>query len=854
VLSGLLLAGSATACLKVAPVDPSVLGGLAESTSVRAADGSLLTTLHSEQDRRPLELAKIPKLLRDAVVAIEDRRFYSHSGVDLKGVVRAAVRDVERGGTAQGGSTITQQLVKNTIVTRERSLQRKVREAALALGLERTLTKDQILERYLNTVYFGEGAYGVGAAIRTYFGHGPSRVSLPEAALLAGLIQSPSRADPIRDAAAAKARRHQVLNAMVSTGVVTRERALAADRAAVPHKVHRDDVRYPAAYAVQDAVANLLDDPRLGATPELRRDLLFRGGLTVTLTIDRAQQTAAEQALASTLNAPHDPTAGIAAVRPGDGAITAMVGGRDFFATKDKTAKLNLARGGSTKRQAGSTFKVFTLLAALEAGIQPDDLFEAGAEVSLPRRYGAAWHVRNYEGSAFGQITLRQATEHSVNTAYARVVQQIGRGDVDLGAARVVEVAERLGVRGAHEKKLRVMPATTLGSQEVDPVEMAAAYATLASGGVYARPYLVARVTGPDGDVLIDNAPALRRALPGDVAAIANDVLAGVVRNGTGVRAQLARPMAGKTGTSTGYRDAWFVGYTPNFAAAVWVGIPTGQVSMTPENGFRTVVAGGTFPAIIWQRFANIATRDLPAASFPTQQGASVTLAVDVVRGCLPNQFTPPSHIADRTFPRGAQPRAVCQFPAGPPATEVVDVRGLDKTLATARLVDLGFAVKWLPVYAPGTPDDLVVRTNPAVGATVDAGATITLEVSGADPVYVAVPNLLGMDVATARKTLKGIGLRLDVAEEAPCASGTTCAEQLARASGHVWRQDLQTGTTVLAGTSIPVRVGPTVTLATTSPTPTPTATSAKPTPSAPTATGSRSPAASATPSTTPTH
>ena len=561
---------ASTGCVKALPVDPELLGTQAMTSVVLAADGSRLTTLHADQDRTVLPLSKIPPILAAAVIATEDRRFYTHKGVDVRGVARAAASNASSGTRGEGASTITQQLIKNSMSAVDRTLSNKVREASLAVGLEKSLSKDQILERYLNTVYFGQGAYGVGAAIRVYYGRGPETVSIAEAAMLAGLVRSPRSADPIRRPDRAAERRSEVLKDMVAAGVIKPAERELAEAEPLPKKSFKDNTRYPAAYAVTDAVEALRQDERLGATQAERDASIYRGGLTIKLTIDPRTQRAAEAALAATLDQKGDPDGAIASVKPGDGAITSMVGGRDFFSKADPIAKLNLARGGSTKRQAGSTFKMFTIIAALEQGISPDDLFESGGHADIPRAGGTRiWAVDNYDGSAMGELSMRVATEKSVNTAYARIVAKLGRGDPDEGASAVVQVAEKFGIRGAGESALRAGPAVTLGAQEVDPVQMAAAYATLASGGMYAAPYLIGWVKDAQGKFLIRNEPKPVRVTDRATAAVATDILRGVVSAGTGFRADIKRPQAGKTGTSTRYHDAWFVGYTPDFAAAV---------------------------------------------------------------------------------------------------------------------------------------------------------------------------------------------------------------------------------------------------------------------------------------------
>ncbi|HVF19283.1 MAG TPA: penicillin-binding transpeptidase domain-containing protein, partial [Mycobacteriales bacterium] len=564
-----------------------------------------------------------------------------------------------------------------------------------------------------------------------------------------------------------------------------------------------------AAYAVQDAISELLADKRLGATALARQNALYRGGLTVKLTIDPKQQQLAEEAVRATLIGPKEPAAAIAAVRPRDGAITAMVGGKDFFSTTDPVAKVNLARGGSTKRQAGSTFKVFTLITALESGIKPDDVFTAGATATLRRRFTVPWEVTNYEGTAFGAISLRDATEMSVNTAYARIVARIGDGDVDVGTRRVIDTAERLGVRGPGEKPLRRDPASTLGAQEVDPVQMAAAYATLAAGGVYAKPYLVASVTDSRGRTLIRTKPTLRRAVPEGVAAIANDVLTGVVRNGTGVRAALPRPMAGKTGTSSKYHDAWFVGYTPNFAAAVWLGVPRRQVPLIPEEGFRTVIAGGTFPAEIWARFAKPALLGIAAPEFESPRGSTVRVPIDVVRGCRPNEWTPANQIETRVYLKGTEPKKVCITPTGPPATAVPYLLGMQVDFATKTLDQLGFRSEVAPVYDPNYPPGVVVGQSPSSGTAVVPGSVVQLRVSASEGVKVTVPDVLGLDTESAERTLRSSGLNAIVSEIPPCDSGSSCDHQRQQAAGRVWRQDVPAGTKVDVGSAVGIAVGP---------------------------------------------
>jgi penicillin-binding protein 1A len=796
-------------CIRALPVDPDVLGEQAMTSVVIAADGSRLTTLHAEQDRTILPLSKIPAILAAAVVATEDRRFFSHDGVDVRGVARAAMNDARTGTASEGGSTITQQLVKNTLTSKDRTLSRKLREASLAVGLEKSLTKEQILERYLNTVYFGEGAYGVGAAIRVYFGRGPETLSVADAAMLAGLVRSPNSADPIRHPQRAADRRSEVLSDMVSAAVISAAERESAESAPLPTRVFKDDARYPAAYAVTDALESLRADVRLGPTQADRDAAIYRGGLTVKLTIDPRTQRAAEAALAATLSAPNDPDGAIASVRPGDGAITSMVGGRDFFSTKDPIAKVNLATGGSTKRQAGSTFKVFTIIAALEAGMSPDDVFEAGGHASISRGGTRTWEVDNYDGSAMGDISLRVATEKSVNTAFARIVTKLGNGDPDAGARKVVDVAEKFGITGAGDSAVRSGPATTLGAQEVDPVQMAAAYAALAAGGLYNAPYLIGWVKDAQGRFLIRNTPHPVRVTDAATAAVATDLLRGVVSAGTGFRAAINRPQAGKTGTSTNYHDAWYVGYTPDFAAAVWLGVGRRQISMTKRNGFRMTISGGTLPAEAWARFASAALAAVPPNDFAVTADALVSTVVDVSRRCLPNDWTPAALKQPRTFVKGTEPTEICAEPHRPDLVPAPALSGLARETAAEVAAAAELQLVFVEVYGTGDPAGLVLDQSPRPGTPLRSGATVSVRVVGSVGGPTVVPDVTGLTVPVAFERLAAAGLVGSVVVDPSCTGDAACADRLTKNAGLVWQQDLVAGAAATEGRPIVLTVEP---------------------------------------------
>ena len=605
------------------------LGPLAQRSEVFAADGSLLSALY-EEDRVPVPLRAVPHVLRNAVIAVEDSAFFEHQGVSVRGLVRAVRTNVSSGEVAEGGSTITQQLVKNSILSADRTYDRKAKEAVLAVRMERELTKHEILESYLNTVYFGQGAYGVSAAARRFFDKDLAAITLPEAALLAGMISSPQSFDPVRRPEAALERRRHALDRMVAEGHATAAEADAAASTPLPTSVAKD-VAQPTDHFTEEVRRQLFADSRLGATPAEREALIFRGGIKVHTTLDPATQAVAEQAVRERL--PESPfTAALVAIDPGDGAVKALVGGPNFA-----EAKYNLATQGS--RQAGSSFKTIALAAWLAAGRTPEDLVDATAPCTfpMPESDPPAWNVDNYDGGS-GQVlvtTLREATVKSSNCAYARL-------SLTLGPDKIVELARKLGL----SRPMPAVPSIVLGSAEVSPLEMASVYATLAADGIRRPPVFIRRVEGRDGKVLLENAPAEERVLEPQVARSITDVLRGVVERGTGRRAAIGRPAAGKTGTAQEWRDAWFAGYTPQLAAAVWMGAPTGQVSMIGVAG--TNVTGGSFPAAIWGQFMSAAMAPLEVKDFDPVDVAAWP-PNDWIGGApavLPPDFVLPPHLA----------------------------------------------------------------------------------------------------------------------------------------------------------------------------------------------------------------
>ena len=461
-----------------------------------------------------------------------------------------------------------------------------------------------------------------------------------------------------------------------------------------------------------------------------------------------------------------------------------MVGGRDWWRDA-RFGRVNLATGdGGGGRPAGSAFKTFALVAALERGIPPEAVFDAPDRLVVDRGgRGPAWRVANYEGHGFGHATLRSATALSINTVYAGLLLRLGGGDADRGARAVVEAAARMGVAS----RLRAVPSAVLGTNEVTPLEMASAYATLAARGRRAAPFGVSRITAADGRVLYQARPGTDQAVRPGVAAIATDVLREVVGHGTGVHAGMGRPAAGKTGTTQDHADAWFVGFTPQLAAAVWVGYPQGQVPMVPP---RTAgrVSGGTWPATIWGRFMAAALATEPLGRFPRPDTSLVKLALDVRRGCLPNRFTPAAQVASVVYLKASAPTRTCREPDGPVPGVVPAVVGVPVARAAGWLEAAGLSlVQRLRVDEAAVPGTVLAQ-SPAGGAARAAGApvelTVAVDAAGNGGLGVTlVPEILGQPEEIARHLLDGAGLGAEVV--------AGCDPDPARAAaepGRVWR------------------------------------------------------------------
>ncbi|MFE7953155.1 transglycosylase domain-containing protein [Streptomyces sp. NPDC057426] len=604
---------------------------LSQRTTILDSEGGTLATVYS-RDRKVVPLEKISPYMQKAIVAIEDSRFYEHGAIDLKGVLRAINRNAQSGGVSEGASTLTQQYVKNVFVEEagddpekvaqatQQTIGRKVRELKYAIQVEEELGKKKILENYLNITFFGQQAYGVEAASQRYFSKRAADLKVEEAAMLAGLVQSPSRYDPVNDLQEATKRRNVVLQRMADVKDISQAEA---DRAmATPVKLKVKAPKNGCITAVDGAGffcdyvrKTILTDPVFGKTVEERQKLWNLGGLTVRTTLDPRAQEAANKAAVAKINEDDKVAASVVQVQPGSGKILSMGQSRPYgLDQKQHQTTLNLAvgskMGGTTYGfQVGSTFKPITAAAALEKGLSPAQSFSTGAQINVPENSYtrcdgkpagyANWEVNNELKSETGTWDMTSALGKSINTYFAKLEQMAG-------LCETITMAKKVGYERELGKKVKQSPSITLGSVEATPLDMAAVYATFANRGTYCTPIAIESIKTADGEKLKVPRTECSRAMSERTADTINQMLKGVVEDGTGTKAGLSdRDNAGKTGTTNDRKDAWFVGYTPNLSTAVWVGDDVGEkqsmYNITIGGEYYGKVCGGCLPGPIWK-------------------------------------------------------------------------------------------------------------------------------------------------------------------------------------------------------------------------------------------------------------
>lgn len=604
-----------------------------ETTSIYSSDGQLLTTLYKE-NREWVPYEKIPNDMINAIVSIEDSRFYEHRGISFKDIIRAAYVDIKKKEIAQGASTITQQLARNIFLHPRTSIRRKVREALLAVQIEKKFTKREILELYLNQIYFGAGSYGIQAAARTYFGKDVENLSLAECAMIAGLPAAPSNYSPLINPKIARHRQLLVLKRMYDLGYIDYEEMKEAIDTKLVYKkkkqTFKGGIKYPyfTTYALHELFQKYSDD------------LIYRGGLKVYTTLDPQKQQLAKEAIerglkraeAQRLNC-HQ--AALVAIEPSTGFIRAMVGGTGW------TKENQFNRAWQARRQPGSAFKIFVYTTAIDSGFTPDSTVQ-DSPVSYPDGPGRSWSPKNCDGRFWGTIPIKKALQFSRNVAAVRVMHR-------LGPEKVIQYAYKMGIKDKLEPHLSL----ALGASVVTPLDMASAVSVLANLGVRVEPTAIKKIYDSEGNIIEDNTfPNREVVLPATTASTMTEMLQSVIRAGTGTRAQIGRPAAGKTGTTDNFRDAWFVGYTPQLACAVW----TGNDDFSKMN----YAFGGNIPASIWGDFMKAAHKGLPVKKFKKVKTDLVSVLICDESGLLATTGCPKTH--KEFFRRGKEPKKYCHL------------------------------------------------------------------------------------------------------------------------------------------------------------------------------------------------
>lgn len=603
------------------------------TTTIYASNGEVIGWLYKE-NRIWVPIENIPQVMKNAIVAIEDSRFYQHHGLDYIGIFRAIRTNLTHGDVAQGGSTITQQLARGVFLSPRRTLERKIREAILALEIEKKYSKDEILEFYLNQIYFGAGAYGVEAASRTYFGIPASKMDLAQAAMIAGLVAAPSAYSPFSDLELARERQRQVLKRMQDLGYIDARQAKTAYQEQLKFAKSSEEfqtLRYP--YFTTYVLHELLG--------RYSEDLLYRGGLKIYTTMDIKMQNNAQDAVEQGLSTAkaegiNGKQAALVAIEPATGYIKAMVGGAKF----DLASQFN--RAWQAQRQPGSSFKVFVYTTALLRGDTPDSMVDDNP-ISLPAGDGKIWSPKNDDGRYWGRIPYRRALQYSRNVCAVRLMQ-------DLGPDEVIKNAYKMGISSHLESNLSL----ALGSSVVTPLEMTSAFTVFPNGGCRVAPSAVKLIVDADGRVIEDHRrPQKEQVIPPEVASMMVEMLQGVVDGGTGTRARIpGRVVGGKTGTTDEHRDTWFIGFTPQLAASVWVG--------NDDFSKMNYAFGGYIPAMIFQQFVSRSLKDQPSLGFQKAQNGLVRLKICKESGEIATENCPETEA--KTFLPGKAPTQYCHL------------------------------------------------------------------------------------------------------------------------------------------------------------------------------------------------
>jgi len=729
VVSVVIVAGCISDLPRYEDLEPSVP---AQTSKIYDIKNRLITTLYVEENRELIQFEDIPMNLRNAVIAIEDKRFYQHIGIDLRAILRALWANIRHGAIVEGGSTITQQYVENVYFSPERLLEIKIKEAVIAYQLEKHFTKDKILEMYLNTIYFGHDAYGVEVAAKTYFGKNVKDLNLQECAMLAGLINSPNLSSPFGNIELAKEKRNIVLQLMYDQDYITYQQMIDAKAAPIAlNPVKKPITNAP--YFVEYIKEYLMD--------KYTYEQIFKGGFEIYTTLDLNLQKTAENAISEVLFEPNDPSAALVAIDPKTGYIKAMVGGKDFSKNK-----FNIAVHG--KRQPGSTFKPFVLTTAIEKNITPSKTFNPNGPIILENPGGPDWNVDNYGGAKYGEkMSIVDATIHSVNVVYAQLTMEVG-------PENVARTASDMGII----TPLEPYPAIGLGGiGGVSPLDMASSFSTLANNGIHHKPISILKVTDSKGNIIEEHQKEITRPIRDSTAHMVTEILKKVITSGTGKRADIGRPAAGKTGTTQEYTDAWFVGYTPELTASIWIGLPE---ETKPIGRIRdTIVVGGTFPADIWRLFMTKALEGVPVSDFPAPEKKLIEVEVCSNSGLIPGPFCPDIERQFSLFVEGTEPKTYCDKHN---QISMPNLIGLSKNEVIKILDSLKLTnVEIIEEFNPDYPKGKVFKHEPAqneLAVSVNGEIPKVMIFISKGPEEKMMPDLIGLSEYEALEKLQSLG------------------------------------------------------------------------------------------------
>ena len=719
---------------------------IAQTSKVYDLDGKLITEFHAEENREIIPFSAMSENIKHAIIAIEDKRFYEHQGVDYVRIIGAAIADIRAGELAEGASTITQQVVKNIYFSPEKTWRRKINEALIAIQLERNYTKDKIIEMYLNTIYFGTGTYGIEKASEIYLGKNASDLSIAEAAMLAGMVQAPEIYSPFNNIESAKYRRDHVITQMYEQGFIDSKEYLGA--LAEPIETNGSGNNMISGQSSNKIAPYFIDFVKQQLYEQKFNDYdVFKGGLRIYTTLDLDLQNKAQEAVTAVFPEKIAPSYSLICADPSNGYIYALIGGKDY-----KESKFNIATQG--KRQPGSVFKTLVLMESVRQNISSRNEFDPNGPLTIDMEEGPDWIVNNYADQQFGEkMSIADATTNSVNVVFAQLIMQVGAENVEslCSEMEIYDIGNN--------------PAIALGGLEIGitPMDVSKVFSTLASGGVYHKPVSILKITDAQGNILYQYDPDIelgnKRILKESVSYYITGILKSVIDSGTGRGANIGRPSAGKTGTTSGYKDAWFAGYTPELVTVVWMGNPESSEPMEPIND--RVVVGGTYPADIWREFMTLALADRPINDFAKPEEELVDIEVCTESNLLPVFWCPEEVLGWRLYLKGKEPDDICDIHN---KVEVPDVIGANIDEARQIFDELFTEVTEVDEFNDIYNHGVVFDQSPPAGSILESLSgeklSIILYVSKGERTF-DMPDLTGMKLISAEATLENRGLEI---------------------------------------------------------------------------------------------